>query len=443
MRMIDLPLGAIRGAGFLFLLLSLAAVMCAVFAFGKPKAAGYCILSALIAPLSFLPVSLFENYSVRMNFPTSPVSAVTIWGISLPVWIYSLAAALFAAAELLIATQLRRRIHMALTEQSIREGLDQLPDGVCFSLPDGFPRLVNDRMQQISSAAFGEGVTDARLFDLTASQQALLPGCAVKTDNDNTFLLLPDGKVWQIQQRGITADRKPFTETIAYDATTRFHSLQELKTRNERLTQVNRRLRDYLEHIDRTVREKEILAAKIRLHNRLGECLLAMRSYLTGVEGDRATITEQLQQTAALLQNNEPDVPATDRLQAVLKAAQAVGVEIRITGELPPAHKELLEVAIHECLTNTVKHAQGHLLEVGVTQDGDGVTVTLTNDGKPPAGPVQETGGLRNLRAMTQAQGGTMEIESTPAFRLILRFPRGEADTQKSDETRKEETGRA
>ena len=71
------------------------------------------------------------------------------------------------------------------------------------------------------------------------------------------------------------------------------------------------------------------------------------------------------------------------------------------------------------------------------------MTVTLTNDGKPPAGPVQETGGLRNLRAMTQAQGGTMEIESTPAFRLILRFPRGEADTQKSDETRKEETGRA
>ena len=427
MRMIDLPLGAIRGAGFLFLLLSLAAVMCAVFAFGKPKAAGYCILSALLAPIGFLPVAVIEEYSVRMNFP-KPVSAPVLRILGFPAWGFLLFALLLATVEILILVRLR--VHTALTEQSIREGLDQLPDGVCFSLPDGFPRLVNDRMQQISSAAFGDGVTDARLFDLSAAQQTLLPGCTVKTDNDNTFLLLPDGKVWQIQQRGITADRKPFTETIAYDATTRYHTLQELKKRNERLTQINRRLRDYLDNIDRTVREKEILTAKIRLHNRLGQCLLAMRSYLTGIEGDRATITEQLQQTVALLQNNEPDTLTADRLQAVLKAADAIGVEIRITGEIPPERKALFEVALHECLTNTFRHAHGRLLAAEILQTDKTVTITMTNNGDPPAGPVEETGGLRNLRNAVERQGGVMEIESAPAFVLTLRFPRAASDAE-------------
>lgn len=438
MRMIDLPVGAVRFAGVLFMMLSLAAMICAVYAYGKPKAAGHFAVSCLIAPLSFLPVSMFEEYSVWTNFP-KPNSAMTRWGMSIPVWVYALAAALFAATELLIVASLRRRIHTALTEQSIREGLDQLPDGVCFSLPDGFPRLVNNRMQQISRAAFGDGVTDARRFDLRTAQNGLLPGCELRQEDETTFLRLPDDSVWRIQQRGIAVNQRPFTETIAYDVTVSYSKLQELKKRNARLDEVNRRLRDYLNEIDRTVREKEILAAKIQLHNRLGQCLLAMRSYLTGVEGDRETIAEQLQQTVALLQNNEPDDPVKDRLLAVLKAAEAIGVEIRITGEIPPECKALFEVALHECLTNTFKHAHGCLLAAEILQTEETVTITMTNNGDPPAGPVEETGGLRNLRAAVERQGGAMEIESVPAFVLTLRFPRaapGAGNTQWEDTTK-------
>ena len=82
----------------------------------------------------------------------------------------------------------------------------------------------------------------------------------------------------------------------------------------------------------------------------------------------------------------------------------------------------MIEVAIHECLTNTVKHAGGRLLEVTVRQAENAVTVELTNDGAPPKGPVSETGGLKNLRALVENRGGRMTVESEPAFRLVLRF---------------------
>ena len=421
MRMNDLPLAAGRVVCFVFILLSLSALLCALFARGNPKARVCKYASALLALLDFLPVTVLEEYSVWTDM-SKPFTPWVERCVSLPAYLYFLAAFLLAAAQVLIAVHLRQILRNSLSAQSVREGLDQLPDGICFSLPDGFPRLVNNQMQQISNTAFGTGVSDALSLNRRFESRDFLPGCAVDEDKNNAFFILPDGKVWQIKQQEIVAAGKPFAETIAFDVTERYEKIRELRKRNERLEAVNRRLRDYLRNVDSSVREKEILAAKISLHNRLGQCLLILNSYLSGEETDRKTVTEQLRQTVALLQSNQSDPPPYDRLHAVLKAAEAVGVEITIQGEIPDRCKELFEVALHECLTNTVKHAQGHRLEAVILENDELLTITFTNDGIPPKGPVRETGGLRNLRAMAHRQNGSMEIESAPVFRLILRF---------------------
>ena len=157
-------------------------------------------------------------------------------------------------------------------------------------------------------------------------------------------------------------------------------------------------------------------------HVTLGQCLLAIQAYLTGGGDDRETVTRELADTVSLLRNNTAEEHTDDKLYALNEAAKTVGVEIRIHGELPPQWKDVIEVAIHECLTNTVKHAGGRLLEVTVRQAKNAVTVELTNDGKPPKGPVIETGGLKNLRALVENRGGRMTVESEPAFRLVLEF---------------------
>lgn len=419
--MIDLPVAAGRVVCFLFILLSLFAVICALFARDNPKARVCRYASAFFALLSFLPVTVLEEYSVWSDLQ-KPFTPWVERCLCLPAWFYFLAALLLAAAETAVALRLRRILRTSLTAQSVREGLDQLPDGVCFSLPDGFPHLVNNRMQQISNTAFGSGVSDALALNRRFENRGFLPGCAVDEDKGNTFFILPGDSVWQIRQQQINAAGKPFTETIAYDVTERYKMIRELKNRNERLEAANRRLRDHLNNIDRSVREKEILSAKVSLHNRLGQCLLIVNSYLRGSENDRKTVTDQLRETVALLQSDTPDTPEADRLDAVRKAADAVGVEITIRGEIPERYKSLFEVALHECLTNTVKHAHGCRLDAEILKDNGLVTITFVNNGIPPKGTIRETGGLRNLRAMVQKQNGTMEIESAPAFRLILCF---------------------
>ena len=49
--------------------------------------------------------------------------------------------------------------------------------------------------------------------------------------------------------------------------------------------------------------------------------------------------------------------------------------------------------------------------------------ITLTNDGKPPASPIIEGGGLLALKKSITQAGGTWQISHTPHFSLSFTLP--------------------
>ena len=110
-----------------------------------------------------------------------------------------------------------------------------------------------------------------------------------------------------------------------------------------------------------------------------------------------------------------------DEMALALSLAGSIGVSVKITGEPPPDHgpRKLLADAVRECAANAVKHANGDTVFVAI----NGNTALLTNNGLPPKGPITESGGLLALRQRTEAAGGTMIVQSQPAFSLMLRFP--------------------
>ncbi len=421
MALHDLSVSAICVVGFIFFLICLVSVICAVRAFDHKKRGMYLLCTLPITAVSFLFTGAINVWNARINrhLPTLPY---TERFLSLPLWILITAGLLCTALLAAIAVRLSQTRRQALSAQSLCEGLDQLPDGICCSMPDGFPRMVNDQMQRISNAAFGIGILDVKQLRSRLRDRDFLPGCTADERNGNLFLRLPDGSVWQLKRQSISVGNRDLSETIAYNVTRRYNDLCELEQRNRKLEAVNRQIREISRNMDRIVREKEILAAKIRLHGNLGQCLLAIQSYLTGGEGSRESVTRELEQTVSLLRNNTADENTEDRMYALQEAARTVGVALVIRGEIPPQWKEIIEIAVHECLTNTVKHANGNLLEIAVREENGTVTVELTNDGKPPAGEIRETGGLKILRALAEQRGGRMEIESEPRFRLVLRF---------------------
>ncbi len=416
----SLPNGAIRAVGYCFFLICLVAVACMVRAFGHAKAARPSVIIFPAALVSFVVVGFLGVYSGVINRVSEP-RPVCEFVVSLPVWVFAAAGLLSAGLIVAALILLERTVRSELSALSVCEGLDQLPDGICVSLPNGFPRLVNDRMQNISNAAFGENVLDTQKLERRFAARDFRSGCEADERDKNLFLRLPDDSVWQIKRRKITVGKKEMDETIAFDVTQWYFDMLDLEQRNERLSAVNERIRAYNRDMDRIVREKEILAAKIRLHGDLGRCLLSLQRYLNDGGIDRSELTTELYNTASLLLRNEAqDQGSEDRMNALYEAAKAVDVEIRLCGEIPPEKKELVETAIHECLTNTVKHANGHLLELSCTHEGGAFRAVFTNDGKLPDGPIAETGGLKDLRTLVERKGGRMTVESEPVFRLVL-----------------------
>ncbi len=393
MRFIDLPLWAMDVVSTLLLLVCAALMICMLQSAQQKETRRYILWSLPAFLASFILTAGTEGY--RNEF--QPGKHATAWAMFIarvPVWAFAAVFALSIAAAGCAWTYTARRLRRSLTVQSICEGLDQLPDGVAYSADNGVPLLVNIKMHEICTAAIGAGMTDSRYLQRRLANGELHEGCRLERNADGTHLLLGDGTVWDLRERKIRTRFGAVTELLAFNITDFYRGNEELRQRNSRLAAVNARLRDYTGRLNKIVRGKEILAAKIRLHDDLGSAVLAIRAYLSQPNGSRDTLLPLLKTPVFLIGCDEdPDDGSGDLLTALENAAAAIGMKIVFDGTPPEKHRELLAVAIHECLTNTVKHANGSRLTVK-SRCADGRYETeITNDGAPPSGDIKKPAG--------------------------------------------------
>ena len=304
------------------------------------------------------------------------------------------------------------------TFESIKETMDLLPAGFAFSREDGtvvFSNLVMNRLSR--------SLTGKRMTDLTAFREAV-PGM----QEGEVSLTLPDGSaVWQFSETALEADGKPFRQLTATEITEQARITEELREKNAKLRDIHMRLDLYNKQADRIISAQELLTARMTVHNELGHVLLESRHYLTAPESiDESLLLQALKNTNTyLLKEYEEDDTARDPLTDALETADAIGVEVEITG-IPPEKNPLrtiLAAAVTECATNTVKHADGNRLCVEIRGDGKGTALILESNGTPPAGEIRETGGLASLRVLVEKHRGSMKTDSAPGFRLIIRMP--------------------
>lgn len=332
---------------------------------------------------------------------------------------------LAAGIEIIFILILYHSKKNVLASGAVKESLDALPDGVCFSDMDGQPLLVNTQMQRISGELFHTEILNAELFLDNLKSVNHEEG-----DDPAIVATTKDGKVWHFHQNVLQVRQSGIQELVANDVTEQYCLSQELKKRNKSLAQINERLQLYSREVERVTREKEILTAKVHVHDDVGRSLLAFRSYL--VQSPEKRNREELlllwRHTVAVMRNEIDSFQQTDEWKLLMKAAEAVDVEIIKDGELPEdkGRREILIAVIHECLTNTVKHANGNRLYLSVRSEGTADIAELTNNGKQPSEQIKETGGLKNIRYTVEAAGGAMTIKSTPRFMLQVELPKGE-----------------
>jgi signal transduction histidine kinase len=134
--------------------------------------------------------------------------------------------------------------------------------------------------------------------------------------------------------------------------------------------------------------------------------------------------------------NSTSPQPGTAALAGLVRrVGESTGlrVELRTTGEprpLPPDAEVAAYRVTQEALTNTVKHAYASSATIELDWTEDALTLTVTDDGRGPAGPGGGHG-LIGIRERAAACGGGADTGRGPdgGFRVVVRLP-VEADRQ-------------
>ena len=411
---------------------------------------GYATCSVVLAAAVFIILQSMADVSLCANEVDPRFSLPAVILKDVPWIIVALVMVVIFAAEVLCLVAVNRAGRDKLSPGSVKESLDALPDGVCFFSEDGRILLSNRRMQHISSDITGIGILNGEKLWRCIEEKS------VKTDvSDGLVILTSDSKVWNVRRSEIEAEGNRINEIVALDVTEQYELRRELEERNERLNSVNERLRIFSRDMSRLTAEKELLDAKIKVHDDLGRSLLAFRAYLTA-EPSKRDRSKLLPLWRYVISVMKKETAPSEEWDAIEKTAESLHIQIEINGDLPAGLADLpvsgevrsaIMAAIRECLTNTARHARGDrlfvLIKCGVEQGADhastsgnpsasgtapcddaphGIRIEITNNGRAPLVPIQEAGGLSNLRHMVERAGGIMTIESSPQFLLRLDF---------------------
>lgn len=304
-----------------------------------------------------------------------------------------------------------------LTPDAIRETVDLLPEGLCISAPDGTILLSNLQMNAICRTMTGGVLSDAARFRQAIETNA-------EKQNEETLIRTSEGKTWRFSQEQLTEEESQYDLMTATEVTAQYKIIEELREKNERLKDIQQRMKAVSDLSGDMFVAQEEMDARVALHNQLGQVLLMGRHYLAHPENmdvGRIYLATSQMNSFLLGEVQRPGDEIEDEMELALSLAGSIGVSVKITGEPPLDHgsRKLLADAIRECAANAVKHANGDTVFVEI----DGNTALLTNNGSSPKGPITESGGLLTLRQRTEAAGGTMAVQSQPAFSLMIRFP--------------------
>jgi two-component sensor histidine kinase len=309
-----------------------------------------------------------------------------------------------------------RTSHETLSISSIKETLDNLGSGIMFSDADHRVILINHTMGELVAGLSGS--YPQVLEDLYGALEK-----AGQVSGATGLYRFPDGRIWRIQTLPLQEpELAGFTQATAEDLTELYAANSQLAGENEALRGVIEETKRMIALVAERVREQETLEIKVRVHNDIGKSLISLSELMNSDPGDREEQLRTLHKAVSLFSEASPALPGT--LEEARREAEEMRVSLRLEGVVPKDEgvEKLIAAAARECVTNCVRHAKGSRVTVAINEENGVYTVTITNDGEAPGGPIIEGGGLGSLRRRVESAGGGMKISHYPAFALILKL---------------------
>lgn len=312
-----------------------------------------------------------------------------------------------------------------LSHRSIKESFDNLPTGVCYFNGAGLPVLCNQAMYRFSFAVCGRDIQYITDLESLLADDFTSPTGAEK---EGSVFISFDGNAWQLEKRFITREKGDvYTQYVAADVTDLHRNQEELMQENEQLRKVQEELKKLSANVVTVTREEEILNTKMRVHDKMGRCLIEAQKYLQeDREGSIPDSVAYSWRRAVAMVKYGNDIPNEDMLSQIRKACESMKLTLVQNGNLPQQEQVayIFACAIRECVTNAVRYAGADALYATFTENENESMLAVTNSGIQPESEIVEGGGLSTLRRRVERAGGSMHIQSKPYYKLNVTIPK-------------------
>lgn len=315
----------------------------------------------------------------------------------------------------------------------IREAINNYPGGLCFAMPDGRPILANKTINQLCVSITGHTVLNMN-EEWTSWKRCAVPNEQVFLEgqpDDSIFIcrIGIDG-YWQFKKTCLEINNTDIFQYEATDVTKLYQYRSHLMENNIRVKELLERRKELLENIVRINLEKELLGAKMRIHDDFNRLLIITKNAFQQKPDHESAknlfsawenvITDF--ENATISQSQKEVSPQKELVQV----ADMIGCKVSFYGKQPSERNALLLLyaVIREALTNAVRHAGADLLSVFIEEDENEYHVRIENNGKVHPDSIQEGGGLGSLRKRLESEGASLDILCEDGVVLSIKIPR-------------------
>lgn len=310
-----------------------------------------------------------------------------------------------------------------ISPMSVKDSLDKMPMGICFFNDSGLPLLTNLKIDDLSNELFGQNLLNGQKFWEQLSKGEVNSSCIVLQSGINPIIKHPNGDIISYKCYTHTIRKNKVYEILCTDISEKYYLSLSLESKNKALREMNNRLVEYGNNIMTYTRDKEVLNAKIRIHDDMGKLLLLTRKKLKEelTTSKKDKMLQEWKNMMLIFGTIQEDNKETE-IDELIVAGKNIGVTIFYENNIESEKYDfIIFKAMHEALINVVKHAKGNELYFTVNQDFSGdVIIEIKNNGIQPVSKIKEGGGLSSLRSLIEKRNGHMVVNSMPEFKLTI-----------------------
>lgn len=411
-------------------LINIIALSCILFIkFSRGKNIKTCIIDIIMCVLNVI-LHVGYQYLYRIKFEqASNLKDLKLLN-KIPVtliWIFIIFTIVYITYDYIME---RKDLKNKLDAYSIKETLDNLKIGICFSNLSGQLVLTNKKMFEIVDSITGSSLSNANSF-WSCMMDDKWEKYAKRISDEEYIYKLNDNSIWKFEKTKLNVDGEDYIQIICSDVTYIYNLTIKLKTNNEKLDKQQERLKNLLKNITVVTQEEEVLMSKIRVHDSLGRSILSTRRFLVQ-ERDISQSKQIIDMWKNIINRFDASITNSENTndntkEQIIDIAAMLGCEVVFEGKFPNDTdiQYLMLTIVREAITNAVRHVKAKKVFVILNENKYDYNITIFDDNNKKIN-MQEGCGLSNLRHKVENVGGNLIIDGNKGIKISAVFSKGE-----------------